>query len=227
MSISELMQAMADAGAPMEAIILAVRALEAKDAQIAARDAKQAEKRAKDAERKRIERDSRTIRGQSVDSPETLTGQESDPSLSPFPNENNSNPNPHTHPDIKPARKGKSQAPDKPDGVDDRVWADFVKLRQKKGGISETAINGIQREAAKAGWTLDDALAEVVSRNWQGFKAEWVLPKVSAAASSAHTAFLTSQPPQRLPEHEWRALMGDEEFERQKSSLQIEEASVQ
>ena len=36
MSVSALMEAMAAAGAPMEAIILAVRALEAKDAEIAA-----------------------------------------------------------------------------------------------------------------------------------------------------------------------------------------------
>ena len=38
-------------------------------------------------------------------------------------------------------------------------------------------IDGIQKEADKAGFSLEDALKEVVVRNWQGFKAEWVLPK--------------------------------------------------
>lgn len=60
------MQALADAGAPMDAIVIALRALEEKDAEIAARDAVAAERRAKDAERKRI------VRGQSVDVPRTV-----------------------------------------------------------------------------------------------------------------------------------------------------------
>lgn len=51
MSIADLMKAMADAGAPFEAILIAVRALEEKDAQIAARDAEADAKRAKDAAR--------------------------------------------------------------------------------------------------------------------------------------------------------------------------------
>lgn len=51
MSISDLMEAMANAGAPMEAILLAVRAIEAKDAELAAREAEAAERRAKDAAR--------------------------------------------------------------------------------------------------------------------------------------------------------------------------------
>lgn len=66
--------------------------------------------------------------------------------------------------------------PTKPEGVDDRVWTDFVAHRTKKGGVTETAVDGIRREAATAGWTLNAALSEVVSRNWQGFKADWVLP---------------------------------------------------
>ena len=102
MKVSELMQAMADAGAPMQAILIAVQALEAKDAEIAARDAEMAEKRAKDAERKRIAR-------ASTDSPRTVQGCgadiEADP-LSRPPNENNSNPPTHTPEKQTPARKG-------------------------------------------------------------------------------------------------------------------------
>jgi hypothetical protein len=67
-----------------------------------------------------------------------------------------------------------------PGDVDLRVWADFLALRKaKRAPLSETALARIEGEAAKAGWTLSDALAECVVRGWQAFKAEWV----SAAAN--------------------------------------------
>ena len=73
---SELMKAMADAGAPFEAILIAVQALDAKDAEILQRDKEQAEKRARDAERKRNDRAAnlhnkrpRNVRGRSKDCP--------------------------------------------------------------------------------------------------------------------------------------------------------------
>jgi uncharacterized protein YdaU (DUF1376 family) len=65
-----------------------------------------------------------------------------------------------------------------PDGVLDSVWQDFVKHRkQKKAAITETALKGIDREARKAGISLNDALQEICSRGWTGFKAEWVKVK--------------------------------------------------
>lgn len=76
MTTSELMKAMADAGAPFEAILIAIQALDAKDAEIVQRDKEQAERRARDAERKRHERAAgqfkrrpRTVRGRSKDCP--------------------------------------------------------------------------------------------------------------------------------------------------------------
>ena len=62
MSYSDLIQSMADAGAPMEAILIAVRAIEAKEQE-------QADKRRKAAERKQRERDNKR------DSHATVTGQ--------------------------------------------------------------------------------------------------------------------------------------------------------
>lgn len=59
---SELMKAMADAGAPFEAILIAVQALEAKDAEIAAREAEIAQKRAGNAERQQRFRERRNER---------------------------------------------------------------------------------------------------------------------------------------------------------------------
>ena len=62
-----------------------------------------------------------------------------------------------------------------PDDVSAEVWEDFLATRKaKKAALTQTALGRIQSEADKAGWSLEDALAEIVARNWQGFKAEWV-----------------------------------------------------
>ena len=62
-----------------------------------------------------------------------------------------------------------------PEGVSKEVWQDFVQQRKaKRSAITETAIKGIEREANKAGITLNAALQEICSRGWTGFKAEWV-----------------------------------------------------
>jgi len=63
-----------------------------------------------------------------------------------------------------------------PEGVSQDVWDSFVEQRKKsKAVISETVINSIQKEANKAGWTLEMALAECAARGWRGFKADWVI----------------------------------------------------
>ena len=62
-----------------------------------------------------------------------------------------------------------------PDGVLETTWDDFVKQRKaKKAPITATAVKGIQREANKAGLTLDAALQLICSRGWTGFNADWV-----------------------------------------------------
>jgi uncharacterized protein YdaU (DUF1376 family) len=65
-----------------------------------------------------------------------------------------------------------------PDGVSSEVWSQFVKQRKsKKAQITDLVMVGIQREADRAGYTLEKALTEVVVRNWTSFKAEWVAEK--------------------------------------------------
>jgi uncharacterized protein YdaU (DUF1376 family) len=62
-----------------------------------------------------------------------------------------------------------------PEGVDPDVWSEFVAARKKRGSlITKRVMDGIKSEAEIAGWTLNDALKEVVLRGWQSFKAEWV-----------------------------------------------------
>ena len=57
-----------------------------------------------------------------------------------------------------------------PDIVDD-----FLVLRKKKKAqITMTAINGLKREAKKAGLTLSDVLEICCTNGWQGFQAEWI-----------------------------------------------------
>lgn len=64
-----------------------------------------------------------------------------------------------------------------PVGVSDLVWADFCQHRKtKKAKLTQTAMAGIQSEADKAGWTLENALRECCARGWTGFKADWVKP---------------------------------------------------
>jgi len=62
-----------------------------------------------------------------------------------------------------------------PVGVSDSVWQEFVSHRKsKKARVTQLVIDGIQKEATIAGWSLEDALKETIVRNWQSFKADWV-----------------------------------------------------
>lgn len=70
-------------------------------------------------------------------------------------------------------------------GVSANVIADFKALRKsKKAAITETAVSGIQREADKAGMTLEAALKMCCERGWAGFKAEWVAGVTSGATAA-------------------------------------------
>lgn len=52
---------------------------------------------------------------------------------------------------------------------------DFVKLRKaKRASVTQTAVDGIRREANKVGYTMEQAIRTCCERGWQGFKAEWV-----------------------------------------------------
>jgi uncharacterized protein YdaU (DUF1376 family) len=62
-----------------------------------------------------------------------------------------------------------------PVGVTDSVWQDWLKLRKaKKAAVTQTALDGIQREADKAAISLETALSICCARGWTGFKAEWM-----------------------------------------------------
>jgi uncharacterized protein YdaU (DUF1376 family) len=65
-----------------------------------------------------------------------------------------------------------------PNGVTDSVWQDWIKLRkEKRAAVTQTAVDGIEREARKAGINLQTALETCCERGWTGFKADWVADK--------------------------------------------------
>ena len=83
-------------------------------------------------------------------------------------------PSPSPSPSPLPLTKPIKDNYGSPEGVSPEVWKDFVQQRKaKKAAITETAIKGIEREANKAGITLNAALQEICARGWTGFKAEW------------------------------------------------------
>jgi hypothetical protein len=65
-----------------------------------------------------------------------------------------------------------------PEGVNPDAWSAFLSNRKKKS-MSEYALQLMQKECDKAGWTLADAIDLCVRKTWEGFDSEWVknMPK--------------------------------------------------
>lgn len=88
------------------------------------------------------------------------------------------------------ARKRAARTPARPDDVSESVWQDFQAIRKaKRAPLTDTALEGIRREAAKAGLGLGDAIAYCCEAGWQGFNAGWYADrqgKRSAPAATPH-----------------------------------------
>ena len=65
-------------------------------------------------------------------------------------------------------------------GVDEQLAKDYIAVRKDKGAktLTETALNGLEREAVKAGLNLSQALIKCCERNWVGFDADWILGSI-------------------------------------------------
>jgi len=69
-----------------------------------------------------------------------------------------------------------------PDGLDSSLWIDFLTMRKaKKLPMTQTALDGLTKQAEKIGWTLAQVIEECVNRGWGGFKAEWLTQKNNVA----------------------------------------------
>ena len=65
-------------------------------------------------------------------------------------------------------------------GVEEQLARDYLAVRKAKraNSLTETALKGLEREAASAGISLSAALMTCCERNWVGFKADWYLDGV-------------------------------------------------
>ena len=64
-------------------------------------------------------------------------------------------------------------------GIVGQLADDYVAIRVAKNApLTATAMEGLKREAAKAGMTLEQAITYSTEQGWMGFKAEWLLNKV-------------------------------------------------
>jgi uncharacterized protein YdaU (DUF1376 family) len=93
----------------------------------------------------------------------------------------------------------KRQAVERPDGVLENVWNDFLALRKaKRSPLTQTALDAIEREAEKVPMTIGEALLICCARGWQGFKAEWVVD-LATKAKATPVSFA-----QQEREHGWK-----------------------
>ncbi|MDR3015214.1 MAG: YdaU family protein [Delftia acidovorans] len=83
-------------------------------------------------------------------------------------------PTPINTPSNEGVTRKRSTTPARPADVPDNVWNDFLAVRKaKRAPLTDTALEGIAREAAKAGLSLADAIAYCCEAGWQGFNAGW------------------------------------------------------
>lgn len=74
-----------------------------------------------------------------------------------------------------PKRSRSSPAVGIPSDVSNETWDDYLALRRaKRAPMTQTALDGLVREAAKAGITLQAVLETCCQRGWTGFKADWL-----------------------------------------------------
>lgn len=164
MSLSALIKRMAEAGAPIEAIIMACEAVEAEQARIAGDREKAAQRKRNQRARERD--DSVTVTGQSRDADGTVA---QSPPLSRPPNENISNPPTHTPPDIT----SRARADDFPrlECASPAVWRDFLKNRAKKN-LTNTAsahrklVRDLAAMVARTGWPPGKVFEACVEQGW-------------------------------------------------------------
>jgi DNA-binding transcriptional regulator YhcF (GntR family) len=75
-------------------------------------------------------------------------------------------------------------------GVDEQHAKDWLAIRKaKRAPLTETALEGVAREAAIAGITLAQAIKESAERGWQGFKASWLEGAKQNSKPSMHHSF--------------------------------------
>lgn len=82
---------------------------------------------------------------------------------------------PETERETEKEKEKKATKVATPEGVSESVWKDFVAMRKaQRAEITNTALEGLIREAGKAKMTLEQVLRVCCERGWRGFKADWM-----------------------------------------------------
>lgn len=104
-------------------------------------------------------------------------------------------------------RKGNKESAvvTRPDFIDQQIWNDWLVIRAKKNSpLTQTAWSLFCNEAAKAGWSTEDAIKECCLRNWASFKSKWVVEKVTESQRAReHMAELTRGMATPKPKNFW------------------------
>jgi len=66
-----------------------------------------------------------------------------------------------------------------PDSVEQKTWENWLDVRKRKkaGPVTESVLAMLQREATKAGVTLQEAVFTCAGKNWINYDATWVAGK--------------------------------------------------
>jgi hypothetical protein len=155
MSISDLMKAMADAGAPFDAILIAVRALEERDAMIE-------ERRAVERDRKRRQRE------RDRDSHGTVTGQSGDNTETPAPSLSPQTPQTHPHPckNSTRARKGTRLPAD---------WTPKALPDELGKAVAQWPSGAVEREIDRfRDWAVSATGSVAVKSDWDAAWRNWL-----------------------------------------------------
>lgn len=75
------------------------------------------------------------------------------------------------------------------------LLTDYLKVRKAKraGEFTTTAIDGMEREAMKAGLSLADAVRACAEFGWQGFNAGWYEQRMAKPRPQTETAYTRQQ----------------------------------
>lgn len=80
---------------------------------------------------------------------------------------------------MEPVRNKEKNACASIPGVPDQLFSDYMAVRKAKkaGPLTATAINGLRREAEKAGKTIEEAVTICCERGWQSLRADWLVDR--------------------------------------------------
>lgn len=220
-SIAELMQKMIDAGAPIDAVMIAVKAIEDTKTEL---QSQIDHNRATTRERVRKHRENKQLGGCNVT--ETLQKRNGNVTVTSRAGVTRVENNLLTKKIIdqeerkketreerkKETRAGALVVSSEAELTDAGVEAETlnawkgVRKEKRSGPISKPVVDALRREAAKAGLTLQQVVTICCERGWQGFKADWLIearasgpPQGRRTASHAFMELAREQKKQESP----------------------------